>query len=150
MKLYVIWIMKDVVTSNLKWHALPRSQQNKQVSMATVLRLELMIEHYTHWNLSRLGGEKCNFIPNKGIEECYRRAAFYCMFFCGRKDSTQRIFIKKCFLFTVGSVCRVKRFTSESRNMANVSLIAKRLKRRCGSGWDNSQKTSMPRVSTHW
>jgi hypothetical protein len=28
----------------------------------------------------------------------------------------QRRFIKKCFLFTVGSVCRVKRFTSGSRN----------------------------------
>jgi hypothetical protein len=31
--------------------------------------------------------------------------------FCGRKDSMQRIFIKKCFLFTVGSVCGVKLFT---------------------------------------
>jgi hypothetical protein len=28
------------------------------------------------------------------------------------RDSMQRIFIKKCFLFTVGSVCRVKRFTT--------------------------------------
>jgi hypothetical protein len=28
------------------------------------------------------------------------------LFFCG-----QRIFVKKCFLFTVGSVFRVKRFT---------------------------------------
>jgi hypothetical protein len=35
-----------------------------------------------------------------------------CAFFCGQKDSMQRIFIKKCFLFTVGSVCRVKRFTT--------------------------------------
>jgi hypothetical protein len=26
----------------------------------------------------------------------------------------------------------------------------KRLKRGCGSGWDNSQKTSVLRVSTHW
>jgi hypothetical protein len=33
----------------------------------------------------------------------------------------------------------------------NVSLMTKRLKRRCGSDWDNSQKTSMLRVSTpHW
>jgi hypothetical protein len=30
--------------------------------------------------------------------------------FCGQKDSMQRMLIKKCFLFTVGSVCRVKRF----------------------------------------
>jgi hypothetical protein len=34
----------------------------------------------------------------------------------GKKDSMQRIFIKKRFLFTVGSVCRAKRFTTGSRN----------------------------------
>jgi hypothetical protein len=28
----------------------------------------------------------------------------------------QRMFIKKCFLFTLGNVCRVKRFTNGSRN----------------------------------
>jgi hypothetical protein len=54
--------------------------------------------------------------------------------FYGQKDSLQRIFIKKCFLFTVGSVCRVKPFTDEWRNVTNVSLTTKRLKRRCGSG----------------
>jgi hypothetical protein len=37
-------------------------------------------------------------------------------FFCGQKDSMQRIFIRKCFLFTVGSVCRVKRFTPGSNS----------------------------------
>jgi hypothetical protein len=42
----------------------------------------------------------------------YLRAAFCCVFFCGRKDSMQRIFITKCFLFTVGSVCHLKRFTT--------------------------------------
>jgi hypothetical protein len=42
----------------------------------------------------------------------YRRRAFCYAFFCGQNDSMKRIFIKKCFLFTVGSVCRVKRFTS--------------------------------------
>jgi hypothetical protein len=36
--------------------------------------------------------------------------------FCGQKDSLQRIFIQKCFLFTVGSVCRVMRFITGSRN----------------------------------
>jgi hypothetical protein len=30
--------------------------------------------------------------------------------FCGQKESMQRVFINKYFLFTVGSVCRVKRF----------------------------------------
>jgi hypothetical protein len=34
--------------------------------------------------------------------------------------------------------------------VANVSSMTKKLKRRCGSGWDNAQKTSMLRVSTHW
>jgi hypothetical protein len=29
--------------------------------------------------------------------------------FCGQKDSVQTILIKKCFLFTMGSVYRVKR-----------------------------------------
>jgi hypothetical protein len=42
----------------------------------------------------------------------YRRAAFYYVFYCGRRDSVKRIFIKKYFLFTVGSVCRVKKYTS--------------------------------------
>jgi hypothetical protein len=32
-------------------------------------------------------------------------------FFVGK-----RVFLKKCFLFTVGSVCRVKQFTTGSRN----------------------------------
>jgi hypothetical protein len=36
--------------------------------------------------------------------------------FCAQKDPKQRIFINKCFLFTVESVCRVKRFTIVWRN----------------------------------
>jgi hypothetical protein len=36
--------------------------------------------------------------------------------FCGQKDSMQQIFIKKCFLFMVGSVCSIKRFTTGSIN----------------------------------
>jgi hypothetical protein len=54
--------------------------------------------------------------------------------FCGQKLSTQ----KKCFLFTVGSVPR----KAVHNWMANVSLMAKRLKRRCGNSQDNSQTTS--------
>jgi hypothetical protein len=42
----------------------------------------------------------------------YRRAAFCFAFFCKQKDSMQRIFITKCFMFTVGSVCYVKLFTT--------------------------------------
>jgi hypothetical protein len=58
------------------------------------------------------------------------------LFFCGQKNSIQRILIKKCFLFTVGSVYRVKRFTTGSRNSLKDVPV--------------SQKTSILRVSTHW
>jgi hypothetical protein len=34
--------------------------------------------------------------------------------------------------------------------VTNISLMTKRFKRRCGSGRDKSQKTSMLGVSTHW
>jgi hypothetical protein len=37
-------------------------------------------------------------------------------FFCGQKVLLQRIITNKCFLFTVRSVCRRKRFTIWSRN----------------------------------
>jgi hypothetical protein len=40
----------------------------------------------------------------------------FCFLFCGQKDTMHWIFIKKYFLFTVGSVCRVKGFTTGSRN----------------------------------
>jgi hypothetical protein len=48
------------------------------------------------------------------------------------QTSMQRIFIKKCFLFTVGSVCHVKRFTVGSRNSlkdVRKSLMKQGLKR---------------------
>jgi hypothetical protein len=38
-----------------------------------------------------------------------KRSVLVCILFCGQKDLMERIFIKKCFLFMVGSVCRVKR-----------------------------------------
>jgi hypothetical protein len=48
----------------------------------------------------------------------------YLVRLCGHKDSMQRIFVKKYFLFTVGSVCRVKRFTTGSRNsLKNVQNL---------------------------
>jgi hypothetical protein len=41
----------------------------------------------------------------------YRRAAFCCaFFFVGKKDSMQRIFIKKCYLLTEESTSSVNRF----------------------------------------
>jgi hypothetical protein len=36
--------------------------------------------------------------------------------FCGQKDSMQRIFVNKCFLSTLGGVCRLKRPTTGSKN----------------------------------
>jgi uncharacterized membrane protein YqgA involved in biofilm formation len=40
----------------------------------------------------------------------------FCFVFCGQKDSMEKLFIRTCFLFTVGSVCHVKQFTNGSRN----------------------------------
>jgi hypothetical protein len=42
-----------------------------------------------------------------------------CVFFCGQEDSMQRIFIKKCFLFTVGSVCSVKQFSHGGKHLGD-------------------------------
>jgi hypothetical protein len=40
-------------------------------------------------------------------------------FLCGQKDSIQSILINKCFLFTVGSVCRVKLFHLGGKHFAD-------------------------------
>jgi hypothetical protein len=40
-----------------------------------------------------------------------------------QKDSMQRIFIKKCFLFTVGSVCCVKRFSLAGKRFAGEEQV---------------------------
>jgi hypothetical protein len=46
-------------------------------------------------------------------------------FFCRQKDSVQWIFIKKCFLFMVGSVCHVKQLTTGLRNsLKDISKVA--------------------------
>jgi hypothetical protein len=39
--------------------------------------------------------------------------------FCGQKDSMQRIFINKYFLFTVGNVCSLKRFHLGDKHFAD-------------------------------
>jgi hypothetical protein len=71
-------------------------------------------------------------------------------FFYGQKDSMRRIVTKKYVVFTVGSVCRVKRFTTRPRNSLKDVRKLQMMKRRCINGWDNRQKTSMLRVSMHW
>jgi hypothetical protein len=51
------------------------------------------------------------------LEECNtEEQRSVVLFFCRQKDSMQRIFIKKYFLFTVGRVSHVKQFTYGSRN----------------------------------
>jgi hypothetical protein len=49
------------------------------------------------------------------------------------QDSMQRIFIKKCFQFKVGSICRIKRFTAGSRNSVMDIRKLQIIKWRCGS-----------------
>jgi hypothetical protein len=50
------------------------------------------------------------------LEECTTEDQRSVVRFCEKNDSMERIFVKECFLFTVGSVYRVKRFTAGSRN----------------------------------
>jgi hypothetical protein len=50
------------------------------------------------------------------LEECITEEQRSIMRFSWAKDSIKWIFIKKCFLFIVGNVYRVKRFTTGSRN----------------------------------
>jgi hypothetical protein len=47
------------------------------------------------------------------LEECTAEKECPVVRFCGQKDSMQRMFIKKCFLFMVGSVCCIKQFKTE-------------------------------------
>jgi hypothetical protein len=56
------------------------------------------------------------------------------LFFVRAKGLNAKDIHKEILLFTVGSVCRVKRFTTGPRNVGNVSLMTKGLKRKCGSG----------------
>jgi hypothetical protein len=48
--------------------------------------------------------------------------------------------IHKDMFSVYGGVCHVKRFTTGSRNAANVSLIPKRFKQRYGSGREQSKE----------
>jgi hypothetical protein len=71
-------------------------------------------------------------------------------FICGKKDSMQRVFITKisCLRWEV-SVAQ-----SGSHMGREILSWTFEIRRWCptrwGRGWDNSQKTSMLRVSTHW
>jgi hypothetical protein len=66
-------------------------------------------------------------------------------FLWAKGDSMQRIFIKKCFLFTVASVCRVKQFTTGSRNPLKDDALPRRPVQIA-----TETKTSELRGSTRW
>jgi hypothetical protein len=74
------------------------------------------------------------------LEECItEKQRLLCVFY-GQKDLMQRnVYGRKCLSHK-----------AVHNRVADVSLMKKGLKRRYESGRDNSQKTSMLRVSTHW
>jgi hypothetical protein len=85
------------------------------------------------------------------LEECNNEQKRSVVRFCGQNDSTQRIFTKKFFLFTVGSVCRVKRFTTGLRNsLKDVRKSQKKPDQVRKWLRQQSNKISMLPVSTHW
>jgi hypothetical protein len=49
--------------------------------------------------------------------------------FCGQKDSMQRIFVKKYFLFMMGSVCRVKRFHLRGKRFAYDEEVEREIRK---------------------
>jgi hypothetical protein len=50
------------------------------------------------------------------LEECTTEEQRSIVRFCRQKNLTLKILIKKYFLFTMGSVRRIKRYTTGSRN----------------------------------
>jgi hypothetical protein len=85
----------------------------------------------------------CSQTGDRALGVYYRRAAFCCTFVCVQKDSMQRLFIKKCFLFTMGSVCRVKcfhlgrkRFANEEFETKLQKLLRQQSKVFCAAGFD--------------
>jgi hypothetical protein len=58
----------------------------------------------------------------------------------------RRIFIKKCFLFKVRSVCRESSSQLGGKRFASEEEVEIELRK----GPNNSQKTSAMRVSGHW
>jgi hypothetical protein len=81
------------------------------------------------------------------LEECITEEWHSVVRFCGQKNSRQLVFIKKWFLFNVGSVCSVMRFPAGSRNSVKdvrksqmmphqFALLRLQQKQLC-SGWNN-------------
>jgi hypothetical protein len=69
--------------------------------------------------------------------------------FCGQKDSMQRIFINKYYLFTAGSVCLVSPLTTTSKN-CHLGCKCVADDEKVKAEVRNFKKIIMLRVSTHW
>jgi hypothetical protein len=110
------------------------------VKMATLLEGVLTL-HYITFHGSKVSQNGCRMWDMSYNYKNEEQRSLV-RFFCGRNNSLQRIFTKKYFLFAVGSVYRVKRFTIRSRNVAIVSLTTKRLKWKCG--------VAVTTVETYW
>jgi hypothetical protein len=82
------------------------------------------------------------------LEECSTEEQCSVVRFCGQTDSMQRIFVNKCFLFTVGSVCCFKHFTFRSRNPQGRSKMADD-PRPDAKVAETTPKTYAVRVSAH-
>jgi hypothetical protein len=67
----------------------------------------------------------------------YRRAGFSCAFLWTKGPNAKNIHKEK--FPGCGGKCLSRK--AAQNWVANISLLTKRLKRRCGKGWDNSQKT---------
>jgi hypothetical protein len=70
--------------------------------------------------------------------------------FCGQKNSVQRIFLKKYFLFTVGSVYCVKGFTTGSRNYLNDVRKLQMMLDQVRKWLRQQSKTSVPQLLMYW
>jgi hypothetical protein len=66
------------------------------------------------------------------LEECTIEEQLSIVSFYGRKNSVQRLLIKKCFLYLMGSLCRLKRFTTGSgislKDVRKSQIIADNLR----------------------
>jgi hypothetical protein len=71
------------------------------------------------------------------------------VFFMGKKDLIYIIFIKKCFMFAVGILCPVKRFTT-GREIQGRSKVADGARPLADVSETTVKKTCVLRVSTHW
>jgi hypothetical protein len=81
------------------------------------------------------------------LEECITEEQRSVVRFLWTKGHNAKDFHKEMF-HVYGGKCLSRKAVHNW--VANVSLMTKRLKRRCRNGRDSSQKISVLRVSTHW